>query len=68
MESENMLVCPKCGKTFKRVWTWKKHIKYCVPRLTPKELSDLYRDLGLKKITDFYEEWERPICPQRGMR
>jgi len=63
-----MLICPKCGKKYKSISAWKKHIRDCFPRLTPEELTKLYKDLGLRKITDFYEEHERPVAPLRGVR
>jgi len=63
-----MLICPKCGKEFKRIYNWKRHVRDCFPRLTPEELTKLYKDLGLRKITDFYEEHERPVAPLRGVR
>ena len=40
----------------------------CFPRLTPQELNKLYKELGLRKITDYYEDYERPIAPMRGVR
>jgi len=63
-----MLICPKCGREFKKIYAWKKHIKYCVPKLSPEELHKLYRDLGLRKITDYYEEYRRPVCPERAIK
>jgi len=61
-------ICPKCGRKFKRSHAWRKHIKECIPRLTPKELADLYKDLKLTKITDFYPDYEKPIAPERAIR
>ena len=63
-----MLICPKCGKEFKRIYNWKRHVRDCFPRLTPQELNKLYKELGLRKITDYYEDYEKPIAPMRGVR